>query len=100
LLQNSKSDPGSGEATGSDDIQEKYIPALKDVKQWEVTQVIEYLSQSLDASAAVISTFEDNQVDGSTFLALTKEDLTDDLMIEDGQFIHTLLLSISQIHTQ
>lgn len=74
------------------------------VRQWDVLQVTEYLTSDArdnnlkKASSKVVQTFKDNQVDGATFLALTYEDLTDDLEIEDTEYIRELLQHIALIH--
>eukprot|EP00475_Leptophrys_vorax_P039816 TRINITY_DN7265_c0_g1_i1.p1 TRINITY_DN7265_c0_g1~~TRINITY_DN7265_c0_g1_i1.p1 ORF type:complete len:456 (-),score=111.14 TRINITY_DN7265_c0_g1_i1:52-1233(-) len=80
--------------------QEEHVPSLKDVKRWTVDQVVQYLKTSLDAAQSITSLFEENQVDGVTFLALCQEDLVDDLGISDTQFVKSILLNVSQIHTQ
>jgi NAD-dependent DNA ligase len=102
-LLKTKSMPTKSKSTQEDEKvkeEEQKVFTASQVKTWGVNEVVEYIQShgKLNASTITCNMFRENQIDGSTLLALTYEDLTDDLSIEDESFIRALLVLISDMH--
>ena len=76
------------------------IPSAPQVRGWGVDQVLEYFSSQaqINFPSSVVEIFKENEIDGITILALTYDDLTEDLGIEDEEFVRALLVHVSEIH--
>eukprot|EP00397_Hematodinium_sp_SG-2012_P012179 GEMP01012342.1.p1 GENE.GEMP01012342.1~~GEMP01012342.1.p1 ORF type:complete len:1001 (+),score=200.77 GEMP01012342.1:71-3073(+) len=62
----------------------------KDVDCWTTDEVAEWV-RNLKGGQDWVATFKDNEVDGATLTALSKEDLRSDLGIENGLFCSRVL---------
>lgn len=65
------------------------------VKKWSVKNVSEFLQQI--GLKHLVGPFSENEIDGSTFLELTVDDLKEDLGIIDEAAIGIVLTTISEI---
>ncbi len=76
------------------------IPTAAQVRAWGVDQVSDYFSNQtfVPFPSESINAFRENEIDGVTVLALTYDDLTEDLGIDDEAFVRSLLVHISEIH--
>ena len=65
------------------------------VEKWTTRQVANYIKKL--GLGNLVETFNENQIDGKTFLGLNYEDLQEDLGLDDEQAISTILSAVSEI---
>lgn len=73
-----------------------YYGKSSQVSLWDVDKVAEYVDDL--GYSILVEAIRENEVDGSTFLSLSFEELQDDLGVEDEEVIATLLKLIAEMH--
>ena len=78
-------------------LRNRYKGKPETVRKWGSTRLVTFLDNM--GFDKVVDAFVENEVDGTTFLELTYDDLKEDLGIADEDLIASLLSVVAQIHT-